>query len=51
MLRASCAAAKPADLPIDAPTWVELVINLKPFRPLGVQMPRSLLLRAGEVIR
>ena len=42
--------AKPADLPVQAPTKYETVVNLKTAKTLGLTVPQSILLSADEVI-
>jgi putative tryptophan/tyrosine transport system substrate-binding protein len=41
---------KPADLPVQAPTKYDLVLNMKTAKTLGLTVPQSILLRADEVI-
>jgi putative ABC transport system substrate-binding protein len=42
--------AKPAEIPVELPTRVELVVNLKAAKALGVTVPQTVLLRADQVI-
>jgi putative tryptophan/tyrosine transport system substrate-binding protein len=42
--------AKPAELPVQAPTKYEMAVNLKTAKPIGLDVPQSLLLSADEAL-
>jgi putative ABC transport system substrate-binding protein len=42
--------AKPAELPVQLPTKIEFVVNLKTAKSLGLELPTSVLLSADEVV-
>ena len=41
---------KPANLPVELPSKINLLVNLKTAKTLGVELPMSLLVRADELI-
>ena len=42
--------AKPADLPVEQPTRIELLVNLQVAKALGIEGPLSLLVRADDLL-
>jgi putative ABC transport system substrate-binding protein len=42
--------ARPAELPVEGPTRLELILNARTAKALGIVIPQSLLLRADQVI-
>jgi putative ABC transport system substrate-binding protein len=42
--------ARPADLPAEIPSVIEMIVNLKTAKALGIRVPEAVLLRANRVI-
>ena len=42
--------SKPADLPVEQPTKVELLVNLQTAKTLGIEVPLALIVRADELL-
>ena len=43
--------ARPVDIPVEQPTKFELIVNLKKAKVLGLTVPRSILVRADQIIQ
>ncbi|HEX3536155.1 MAG TPA: ABC transporter substrate-binding protein, partial [Stellaceae bacterium] len=50
VLRKVLSGTSPADIPVEQPTKIDLVLNLKTAKALGLTVPQSILVRADEVI-